>query len=172
MSFALRIESAPRALHGRLTAALAIFALAATLFALVFGEPAQRAAIALAALACLAIAVGRRRLQKSAAPADGSLSIDEAGRASWVDSRAGASSPRPVRIERWNVFGRYAWLRLRAQDERSAIDAMFVRGRSADDAGEAADAGNDWRRLRAWLLWYGRGTTPADAGAATGRARQ
>ena len=169
MSFALRIESAPRALHRRLTAALAIFALAATLFALVFGEPAQRAAIALAARGCLAIAVARRRLAKSAGPADGSLRIDEAGRASWVDSRAGASSPRPVRIERWNVFGPYAWLRLRAQDEPAAIDAMFVRGRSE---GGAAVAGDDWRRLRAWLLWYGRGATPADARPATARARQ
>lgn len=158
MSFALHIDSAPRALRRRLPVALAFFALAASLFALAGAEPAQRGAIALAALACFALALGRRRFAKAGGPADGSLAIDEEGRASWIDARDGGR--RPVRVERWNVLGPFAWLRLRADGE-PAIDAMFARSRSR---GEAADvAGNDWRRLRAWLIWYGRGTLRADA---------
>jgi len=169
LSFAVRIDSAPRALHRRLPRALALFALGASLFALVFAEPAQRGPLALAALGCVAVAWGRRRLARGAESADGSLSIDEAGRASWIDSRAGAPAPRPVRIERWNVLGPYAWLRLRAQDEPAMIDVMFARVRRTGDADAAA---GDWRRLRAWLLWYGRGTTPVDGRSASASARQ
>jgi len=165
LSFALRIDSAPRALHRRLIIALALFALGASSFALVFAEPAQRGALALAALGCAAIAWGRQRLARGAQAAEGSLSIDEAGRANWVDSRARALAPRPVRIERWNVLGPYAWLRLRAQDEPQTIDAMFAR---VGGPGPSAD----WRRLRAWLLWYGRGTTPADGRSGPVHARQ
>lgn len=175
MSFALRIHSAPRALHRRLPMALAMFALGASTFALVFAESEQRGTITLAALACLAVFLARRRLARGAGSADGSLSIDEAGRASWIDSRIGALASKPVRIERWSVFGPYAWLRLRAQEESTTIDVMFARGRSQGEAHrcvEGSDAGDDWRRLRAWLLWYGRGTLPADGRTRSGRARQ
>ncbi|MCD6680099.1 MAG: hypothetical protein LT102_05490 [Burkholderiaceae bacterium] len=166
MSFALRIDSAPRALHRRLVVALAIFALGASVCALVFAEPAQRGVLALAALGCAAVAWGRQRLARGAEPAEGSLHIDEAGRASWIDSRARPLAPRPVRIERWNVLGPYAWLRLRAQDEPKTIDVTFARLR------RAGDTGDDWRRLRAWLLWYGRGTTPAAGRSVPASTRQ
>jgi len=165
LSFALRIDSAPRALHRRLAVALAIFALGASVYALVLAEPAQRGVLALAALGCATVAWGRQRLARGAEPAEGSLDIDEAGRASWVDARACTLAPRPVHIERWNVLGSYAWLRLRAQDEKKSFDAVFAR---VDGPERAAD----WRRLRAWLLWYGRGKAPADGRSAGGRARQ
>ncbi len=158
MSFALRIDSAPRALAQRLHVALAFFALFGSIFATAFAEPEQRGAIVLASLACFAIAAGRRRFSKTRGPADGSLAIDEQGRASWSDARGGERGQRAVRIERWNVFGPLAWLRLRVAGESATIDVMFSRFGAG---GIAADP-DDWRRLRAWLLWYGRGATRAD----------
>ncbi len=208
MSFAVRLDSAPQALHRRLRNALVAFALATSSFALAFAEPAARGWIALAALACFALAFGRRRLvvragrvERSrrrlpawlvgALPASGSLCIDDGGRARWIGtpgSAEDASAPssrssatprldgadaaaRPVRIERWNVLGPFAWLRLRADDSREPIDVLLAcKGTGARKAGTADD--DDWRRLRTWLLWYGRGGTPADALSGGARTRQ
>lgn len=192
MSFAVRIDSAPRALQRRLPWALAAFALGASLFALAFAEPSQRGTLALASLACFAIAFGRRRLaqrrpgnRRRSGPVEGSLSIDEAGRASWADASDAACDARPVRIERWNVLGPFAWLRLRVDGEPAAFDVLLARrpGRGArrrdrearlpgrDGPSDAAGE-NDWRRLRAWLLWYGRGAARAAALSGSARASQ
>jgi len=159
VAFALRIDSAPRALQRRLPALLAVFALAASLFAIAFADLSQRGALVLASLACFALALARCRRAKRAGPLEGSLSIDEEGRAAWVDAGTVAGEARPVCIERWNVLGPLAWLRLRFEGDPVAADVMFARG----DCGAAAERGeNEWRRLRAWLLWYGRGAMPAD----------
>jgi len=158
VSFALRIDSAPRALQRRLPASLAAFALAASLFAIAFADLPQRGGLVLASLACFALALGRCRRAKRAGALEGSLIIDENGRAAWIGVRGLAGEPRPVRIERWNVFGPLAWLRLRFEGEPVAAHVMFARGNGRD----GADRGeNEWRRLRAWLLWYGRGGMPA-----------
>lgn len=192
MSFAVRIDSAPRALQRRLPWALAAFALGASLFALVFAEPSQRAALAIASLACFAIAFGRHRFAQRrsgnrlrSGPVEGSLSIDEAGRASWTDASDVARIAHPVRIERWNVLGPFAWLRLRVDGEPAALDVLLARragGGARHQDREARLAGrdgtsdasgeNDWRRLRAWLLWYGRGATRAGALSGSARASQ
>lgn len=185
MSFAVRLDSASQALHRRLRMALAAFALAASSFALAFAEPAQRGWIALASLACFAFAFGRARLAArrhpgsrrgsrawlgAASPATGRLSIDDTGSASWTDGiEAAGGSARPVRIERWNLLGPFAWLRLRADGGREAIDVLLAR-RGAAAAQEEAAA--DWRRLRAWLLWYGRGGTPAGMRVDAARGRE
>src|SRR5690606_6182715 len=131
VSFAVRIDSAPQALHRRLQIALVAFAIATSSFAFILAEPAARGWIALAALVCFAVALGRWRLAEKArrpgrprrrlpswivgtSPAVGSLSIDDAGRASWTDAPdCTGGAVRPVRIERWNLVGPFAWLRLR-----------------------------------------------------------
>ncbi len=177
MSFALRIDSAPLALQRRLSVALGAFALAASLLAIVFGEASQRGAIALAALACFAVAFGRWRFARGAGWAAGSLSIDEHGAARWTDADDPRCAPRPVRIERWNVLGGCAWLRLRAEGEGEAREVMFVRRRTSRDGvaeanGAEANGAEDWRRLRAWLLWYGRGAAQGDPSSARVPARQ
>lgn len=189
MSFAVRLDSAPQRLHRRLRIALVAFALAASSFALAFAEPAARGWIALAALASFAVAFGRARPASNAgaggrprrrlpawiagtSPAGGTLWIDESGRASWshVPGCAG-DPPRPVRIERWNLIGPFAWLRLRAANAREPIDVLIARkGAGTRKADIAVD--DDWRRLRAWLLWYGRGGTPADDRSGAARERQ
>jgi len=190
VSFAVQLASAPQALHRRLHAVLVGFALAASALALAFAEPADRSWIALISFACFAIALGRRRVAAGrrpaerpkpsrrlsswiggASPAAGRLSIDDAGRASWRDATDSSGDPaRAVRVERWNVLGPLAWLRLRADGRRETIDVLFMR-RSAD-AGTANAVTDDWRRLRAWLLWYGRGGAPAEGLSGAGRARQ
>ncbi len=171
MSFALRLESAPLALQRRLPLALAAFALAASLLAIAFGEPAQRGTIALASLACFVVAFGRRRFARGTGPAAGSLRIDEQGGAQWTDGSDPGHAPRAVRIERWNVLGACAWLRLRRDGEREALDVMFVRPRIRPGA-VGANGVDDWRRLRAWLLWYGRGAVRSDSPSASASARQ
>ncbi len=171
MSFALRLDSAPLALQRRLPVALAAFALAACLPAIAYGEPAQRGTIALFSLACFAIAFGRRRFARGTGPAAGSLSIDEQGGAQWTDGSDPGHAPRPVRIERWNVLGACAWLRLRPDGAGEAVNVMFVRPRIRHGAVGASGA-DDWRRLRAWLLWYGRGAVRSDSPSASASARQ
>ncbi|MCO5100139.1 MAG: hypothetical protein M9885_04450 [Burkholderiaceae bacterium] len=168
MAFALRIDSAPRALQRRLPALLAVFALAATLFAIAFADPSRRGALVLASLACFAFALARCRRTKRAGLLEGSLSIDEEGRAAWVDAfRTVAGEARPVRIERWNMLGPLAWLRLRFEGDPVAADVMFARGDRGGGGAAAAERGeNEWRRLRAWLLWYGRGAMPAGSSGA------
>lgn len=189
MSFAVRIDSAPQALHRRLQIALVAFAIATSSFAFILAEPAARGWIALAALVCFAVALGRWRLAEKArrpgrprrrlpswivgtSPAVGSLSIDDAGRASWTDAPdCTGGAARPVRIERWNLVGPFAWLRLRVSEGCEPIDVLLARsGADACKASPAID--DDWRRLRAWLLWYGRGGTPADAPSGATPARQ
>ncbi|HEY0878575.1 MAG TPA: hypothetical protein VGE10_08990 [Zeimonas sp.] len=187
MSFAVRIDTAPRALQQRVPPVLAAFAVAASLFALAFAEPSQRGWIALAAIACFGTAFGRHRLRRrggmvpdprgrremggaGAGLTEGSLRIDEAGGVRWIDAHDPDRCARPVRIERWNVLGPFAWLRLRFEDGAGALDVTFARRRArTGDTGETGE--DDWRRLRAWLLWYGRGTAPAGRSAAA-RARQ
>lgn len=184
MSFAVRLDSASQALHRRLRMALVAFALAASSFALAFADPAERGWIALAALACSAFAFGRARLGArcpglrrllgrwlvGAAPATGKLSIDDTGNASWTDaSDAADGAARPVRIERWNVLGPFAWLRLRDYGGRETVDVLLARRGAAVEAQDAVD---DWRRLRAWLLWYGRGGTPAGMRVDAARGRE
>ena len=190
MSFAVQLDSAPRALHWRLHLMLVGFALAASALALAFAEPADRGWIALLSVACFAMTFGRRRLitgrrpaERSvpsrrlhrwvggASPAAGRLSIDDTGRASWRDADDSSGGPeRVVRIERWNVLGPLAWLRLRADDGRETIDVLLTRRSAGADTANAAT--DDWRRLRAWLLWYGRGGTPAEVLQGAGRARR
>lgn len=189
MSFAVRLDTAPPALQRRLWLALGAFALAASTFALVFADASQRGWIAFAVAACFAVAFARAgRPGFARRPAQGSLSIDEAGRAVWRDTGErhgdmrgdtherrggvrerdggtrprGDCAPRPVRIERWHVLGALAWLRLRFEDDGQAFDVLLARL----DAGRKTpcrDGENDWRRLHAWLLWYGRGATAPDA---------
>lgn len=190
MSFAVQLDSAPQALHRRLHAALVVFALAASTLALAFAEPADRSWIALVSFASFAFAFGRRRLASGrrfaerprplrrlrrwiggVSPAAGRLSIDDAGRASWRDAmHSSGGAVRAVRVERWNVLGPLAWLRLRADGGRETIDVLFMR-RSAG-AGTTDAGTDDWRRLRAWLLWYGRGGMPAETLAGAARDRQ
>lgn len=191
MSFAVRLHSAPRALARSLHFALAGFALIAALFALVFAEPSARGWIALAAFACFALALARprmiqlgtsisnrsgraprhfRRLPQRAAAA-GSLHIDEAGRANWIDDGDPARAARPVRIERWNLLGAFAWLQLRRDDAPEVLDVLMSRVPGQSDTPDTA-AQDDWRRLRAWLLWYGRGGVSPAALPETSGARQ
>jgi len=185
--FAVRLDTAPPALQRRLWLTLGAFALAASTFALVFAEASQRGWIALAVAACFAAAFarsGRRGFARRCA--QGRLSIDEAGRAVWSHaserdgglherdgdmSRRTDRARRPVRIERWHVIGALAWLRLRFEDDGRAFDVLLARpgfGRGTS----CLDGENDWRRLRAWLLWYGRGAVSVDARPDPGAAPQ
>ncbi len=174
MSFEVRLDTAPRSLYGVLRAALLAFALASAALALGAGEPAQRGWIALACALPFVVVLARR----PAPPAAGTLAIDAAGRAFFVEAARPASGALAVRIERWNVFGPFAWLRLRGEGARRPLDVLFVRGgrtRAADvfpavdgpKNGDATSGDDAWRRLLAWLAWYGRGrapgASPADA---------
>jgi len=168
VSFAVCIDTVPPAWHRRFRLALGAFALAASVFALVFADAPQRAWIALAAILCLVAALARAAV--GAAPAQGRLAIDETGRACWSDVPDRGRGARPVCIERWHLLGPLAWLRLRFEGEGTRFDALLARPAAAPP--RRGDGENDWRRLRAWLLWYGRGAVSVDARPDPGAAPQ
>ncbi len=146
MGFAFELGVRRTGTLQRLHAALIVFAAAG--FALAGGlapAPWPLAWWAAAVPACLAARrFGARGL------AWGRLRVDAAGGGRWMHD--GASAPaesEPVRIERWCATEGLVWLRFReAGGAGPRRDALIAR-----DACDAAQ----WRGLRAWLVWLGRG---------------
>lgn len=145
MSFAFHLRAAPssgvRTLHA-CTASLAVagFALAAWL-----APPAWTGAWLGGGVAVgwVAWRYGGRRLSW------GRLSIDETGGARWqAQDDAAGDGARIVRIERWCATERLVWLRFAEAGEGGRRDTLIARD---------ACSAEQWRCLRAWLNWLGRG---------------
>jgi len=145
MSFSFHLRAAPtsgvRALHAStVTLAAAGFALAAWL-----GPPAWAGAwIGGGVAACWAAwRYGGRRLSW------GRLIVDESGDGRWeAQDDAAAEGARTVRIERWCATERLVWLRLAETGDGGRRDTLIARD---------ACSAEQWRCLRAWLNWLGRG---------------
>lgn len=160
MSFAFRIDAVPtrglRVLHAAMIAlAVAGFGWAAWLAS----PPWSVVWLAAAVPACAAAWWrGMRGLSW------GRLSVDERGQCRWLDpGEAPQEAGRPVRIERWCATERLAWLRLREARHGRRHDVLLAR-----DACVAAQ----WRSLRTWLTWLGRGPeVPPEAAAPRARRR-
>ena len=145
MSFAFALSCAPsrglRALHA------ATVALAAAGFGLAAWLAPQPWAIALVMTGVPVCGLAWRRGARGLSW--GRLAVDESGQARW--QRAGAvpaQDPRPVRIERWCTTERLIWVRFCEVGQRRRQDVLFARA--------GCDAGQ-WRGLRSWLIWLGRG---------------
>lgn len=144
MSIAFQVHAvrtgAVRLLHA------ATLALAACGFALAaWIAPASRGGAWLAAgiAACwLAWRGGARGLSW------GRLAVDAQGQGCWQPDGASAATARPARIECWCATERLVWLRWRDAGDGRRRDTLIAR--------DACDAGQ-WRSLRAWLCWLGRG---------------
>ena len=168
VSFAVQLAAAPPVIVRRMQLALAAFAILALGVAWPGVDAARRlpfgvfAAIAAGAIVARLHGAGRRN-------AEGVLHIDAAGQACWRG--IGQAPATPVQVRQWHVLGRMAWLRLHVLREPGIgvaddrIDVLFWRrsehghpsdARGPDERGAGA-AEDEWRRFRAWLLWYGRG---------------
>ncbi|MBN9461788.1 MAG: hypothetical protein J0H00_11260 [Burkholderiales bacterium] len=146
MSLGFRIDVAPTRGLRLIQRALVAFAAAGFALAGALAAGGSGAALALAGLAScwLAWRAGVRGLSW------GQLAVDEAGRAAWRG--AGSGEPgSPVEVERWHAGQALVWLRLREAGQRRARHVLLLR---------AACGGEPWRRLRAWLVWLGRGPAP------------
>ena len=146
MSFSFALSCAPsrglRALHG------ATVGLAAAGFALAAWLAPQPWGIALAAAAVPACWLAWRHGARGLSW--GRLAVDESGQARWQQAGAVPTrDPRPVRIERWCATEQLIWVRFCEAGRRRHRDVLFARA--------GCDAGQ-WRGLRSWLAWLGRGS--------------
>ena len=145
MTFAFELRAAStfgvRAMHAStVTLAAAGFALAAWL-----APPAWAGAWLVGGVAAgwAAWRYGGRRLSW------GRLSIDETGGVRWqAQDDAAGQGARIVRIERWCATERLVWLRFAEAGEGGRRDTLIARD---------ACSAEQWRCLRAWLNWLGRG---------------
>lgn len=149
MSFAVEIAAAPLSVLHRIHAAMYAFGAVACVLALVYVQSADFrwfAAVCLLVLA-LACVVSIVSLHRRRAPlVRGSLVVDACGNAAWRPLAGNATHAGSVDVVRWYVLGSYAWIAVRFPDDRRARDLLLRHG-----GDEPA-----WRRLRAWLVWYGR----------------
>ncbi|GMV02582.1 MAG: hypothetical protein KJZ98_00990 [Burkholderiaceae bacterium] len=147
MTIAFELDASPgevvRTLRGAVVAlAGAGFALAAWLAP----WPWSGAMLVAALPACaLAWRYGGRRL------AAGRLSVDAAGQCRWqTGTGQRADVAQPVRVERWYATERLVWIRFSENAAHRRRDTLIAR----DACGPA-----QWRSLRTWLTWLGRGAT-------------
>ncbi len=182
MSFAVELATAPPSVFRRIRAALCVFAASGCAIAVAQLQPvdawapvAVRSSLPAVAVAVpfvvvlvllsvvlaalfLALASAIARRGRAAPLPAGRLVVDAAGDAAWRPLGGEAAAPEPVAIERWYVLGSFAWIAVRFAGDRRARDLLLVHG-----ADESA-----WRRLRAWLVWYGRGRVARSPIAAAG----
>lgn len=156
MSFGFQLDVAPTRGLRLIQRALVVFAATGFAFAGTLAPAGPGAALyGIGALVCLlAWHRGLRRLSW------GRLTVDAGGACNWADAhqsaRATGQAGAPAcaaRIERWRAGEMLVWMRLREPARRRARDVLLMRTAYDEE---------QWRRLRAWLAWLGRGPAPRD----------
>lgn len=198
MSFAVQLASAAPEILQRLRLTLAVFAVAALGVAWLVAGTSSGPWSGVAALVGSGVILARLRWPGAAA-ACGVLRIDDLGQASWLGPGRSVAVPVQVQQWHLVGRLAWLRLRLTGDPDAGArdLDVLFwrrtsrgewteesvpgtlpggwVRRRVPGEAGVrrapvAGVAEDGWRRLGAWLLWYGRGPVSNAAPDASGEA--